>query len=116
MKKTDNISSKLEQIKSNYKVPEGYFEQLQFSRNNLVKQKKKIIVFNKKWMVAASIILLVSLGYKILNWQQQKLVQDISHTINVTSVTKETKINLSDISEEEIIEYFLENNIETDEF
>jgi hypothetical protein len=112
MKKTDNISSKLKQLKNNYKVPEGYFEQLHFSDNSLAKQQNKIIVFRNKWMIAASLILLVSLGYKIMKWQQQKTIQDI----NETSYAMDMEIDLSDISEDEIIEYFVENNIETDEY
>lgn len=82
-----------------FKVPEDYFEKLNIEvLSQLYKNKNKLTFWkkNSKWLVAASISIVISIGV----W--------------INSSSKTTPINYANITEEEYID-FEENNELTDE-
>ena len=105
MKKQYNIEQEFERIKDAYRVPEAYFEQITVPKT----QPAKRININriKTYLVAAMILILVTLSYKVLYWQQNK-TQITEKT--ATEITKNDKI-FDDLSDDEIIEYLTDQDI-----
>ena len=102
----DDIEQQLSELKKHYKVPDNYFENFQISPDNLNKTQPES--FSKKvWLVAALIILLVSLGYKVVKWTQKS-----SETpIPAPKQFAQSDDLFNDLTEEEIIDYLIDENV-----
>ena len=107
MKNKENISTKIQHIKENYKVPEGYFENLSFKKENT---KTKIIRFPQKLMLVAGILLILVVGY-VLN--TQKNTKDINNQSITNVVSGDDALN--NLTDDDIIEYLLDNDISFEE-
>jgi len=105
MKTQNNIEEQFEKIKDAYRVPEAYFEQI-----NIPKQKRtKFVNLRgiKTYLTAAMILLLVTLGYQVWNWQQNN--SQLPKKTG-TELSKNDKI-FDDLSDEEIIDYLSKEDI-----
>ena len=99
MKTQNNIEEQFEKIKDAYRVPDGYFEQI-----SIPKQKRtKFVNLRgiKTYVAAAMILLLVTLGYQVWNWQQNKPQLPQKPEMRIS---KNDKI-FDDLSDDEIIDY-----------
>lgn len=105
MKPTDNIEKSFEKLKASYRVPEGYFDQIRVPKQQPAKLIKMYRI--KKYLVAAVLLLLVTLGYKVWHWQQnsRQLPQK-----QATELTNNQKI-FDDLSDDEIIDYLSDEDI-----
>ncbi len=106
MKQYDNIEQELSALKKHYKVPADYFEDLSVKNEQLVK-KRTLLSANRLWLVAAVLILLLSLGYKVFNWSHQKTVK----TIQSSDLVTQNNDLFSDLSDEEIIDYLADEDL-----
>ena len=106
MTQHDNIEQQFSELKKHYKVPDNFFENFQVDTGKL--NKRRQLGFSKKvWLVAAIIILLVSLGYKVFNWTQKS-------TKNQISAPKQIAQNddlFNDLTDDEIIDYLVDENV-----
>lgn len=106
MKSFDNIEQELTALKQHYKVPESYFENLSVKKTQPVK-KTALFGIKKLWLVAAILILLIGLGYKVFNWSHQKTVNTMLSTDQIT----QNDDLFSDLSDEEIIDYLADEDL-----
>jgi hypothetical protein len=120
MKKQTNIEKQLNRLKSGYKMPDNYFESFEtkmLAKTNEMSKKRKIFSIKNnlaKMMIAASIMLMISVGYYQYqsNLNRNYLVFD---TINKQKQTIVQDDLFSDLTDEEIIEYLTdENDLEFD--
>jgi hypothetical protein len=113
MKNNKDIEKQLTRLKKHYQVPENYFENLKFEPQTK-KSQFKIHSFSKKWMIAAGLLVLISLGYRVFLWQQNK-----NTTQNIipdqTEISSHQTDNLDDLTDDDIIEYLLDNDVSYDE-
>ncbi len=91
-----DIEKQLKQLKSHYQVPDGYFENFEVPKTRHFKIKSS-------WMIAAGLLLLISLGYELWHWQQADRKIPQNNIIN-TQVTQNNDL-FKDLNEDEIIDY-----------
>ncbi len=98
MKTNTDIEKQLQDWQKAYRVPDRYFENLK----SIPKQPKSKLIhaLQLKWALAASLLLLFGLGYKI--WEE-----NARQPAN-TSIESQSDL-FSDLTDEEIIDYFVDN-------
>ena len=116
MKKQIDIENKLNQISSVYKVPENYFKD--FETKTLIETKKTKTISIKKYigkmMIAASVLLMISIGYYKYSSGVKSHAQALD-TIHKQLNTIVQNDNFDDLTDDEIIEYLAdENDLEFD--
>ena len=111
MKPQNDIEKILSDWASHYKVPEDYFADFkQKKQKEVVSRKDFSLAFGRTTgLVAASLLLLV--GLMLVRWHHSS--PEIS--LDNEQVQYDGKDLFSDISEDEIIEYFLDNEEYIDE-
>jgi len=106
MSKKINIENKLDQMPSAYQVPDHYFDN--FEAKIMVNTKETKIVSIKKYIgkmaIAASVLLMISLGY----YQYSSGVK--SHTQALDTIHKQNNTivqnaGFDDLTDDEIIDY-----------
>ena len=114
MKTNNDIEKQFEKLKTAYQVPDDYFQSLE---TKILKKKKpaKVVSIRKytsKLMVAAGITLLLSLGYiKLTQYKNLPVV----HPSDSLHISRHLAVDpLSDISDDEILEY-LDDNMDVDD-
>jgi len=105
MKTQNNIEEQFEKIKDAYRVPEAYFNQIQVPKQPRTKLLSMRSV--KKYLVAAVLLLLVSLGYKVWHWQQNNTQLPQKPRTEISNNDK----MLDDLSDDEIIDYLSDEDI-----
>jgi hypothetical protein len=120
MKKQTNIEEQFNRLQSTYQVPENYFESFEakmLAKTSETSKKTKVFSIKKniaKMMIAASVMLMMSVGYyqyKTIDTQQSSVLD----TINKQEQNIVQDDFLSNITDEEIIEYLAdENDLEYD--
>ncbi len=120
MKKQTNIEEQFNRLQSTYQVPENYFESFEakmLTKTSETSKKTKVFSIKKniaKMMIAASVMLMMSVGYyqyKTIDAQQSSVLD----TINKQEQNIVQDDYLSNITDEEIIEYLAdENDLEYD--
>jgi len=106
-----HIDKEFAKWKQNYKVPEGYFEQFVASQT-----KQVPVPFYKRksnWAWAATLLLLITLGYNILHQNGKKPLQKIKGT-SENQVVQMNQL-FDDLTDDEIIEYFTEEDVYIDD-
>ena len=110
MKNNQDIENQLENLKSGYRVPKDYFDNLEI---NFEPKRKKHSLLKpiSKWMIAASVLLFVGMGYVKLRHTDKIDIRRID-TIEVTQKTSKQADNqlFNDISDDEIIDYLSDEN------
>ena len=114
MKTDKNIESQLEKLKSAYEVPNDYFQKLEkkMLKQPEVRKSYHIKHYASKLMLAAGLILLISLGYmKFSDYSKVSITSQpdslqVSKAVNVSP--------LDGISDDEILEY-LDDNMDIDD-
>ena len=106
MKQYDNIEQELSTLKKHYKVPANYFENLTVNKVQPV-NKRVFLNVKKLWLVAAMMILSISLGYKVFNWSHQKTVKMLQSHDQIT----QNNDLFSDLTDEEIIDYLADEDL-----
>jgi len=112
MKKQIDIENKLHQLADNYKVPDQYFESLVAKMTQKTTQKTKVVIIRKyitTMMVAASVLLLLSIGY-IQFHSNTNPVSNKLDSINTRMETNLQNDDLSDLTDDEIIDYLADEN------
>lgn len=106
MTHNNNIEQQLSELKKHYKVPENYFENLHVETDKL--NKKRHLSFSiKAWLVAASVILLVSLGYNTFNRTQKPAKTPV---IVPKQIAQNDNL-FDDLTDDEIIDYLVDENL-----
>jgi hypothetical protein len=111
MKTNKDIEKQFDNLKSHYQVPDSYFENFKLDAPI---PAKHIFILKRtnKWLIAATLLLLVSLGYQIIKWQQHKDVKTLPAMTN-SQISKEMDL-FSDLSDDEIINYLSDQDIDLD--
>jgi len=105
MKIQNNIEEEFEKMKDAYRVPKTYFEQIDIPKQKHTKFVNLRGV--KTYVAAAMILLLVTLGYQVWNWQQNKPQLPKKPA---TEISNNDKI-FDDLSDDEIIDYLSDKDI-----
>ncbi len=107
MKTKNNIEAQFKKLKQAYKVPDNYFDN--FTPVKPKPNKRINIRLHKRtWAIAAGMLLIVSLGYKILHWQHaEKGIPNIPQN----QINRSQQDLFKDISDDEIIDYLTDENI-----
>jgi hypothetical protein len=117
MKHQKDIEKQLTELKNSYQVPDGYFDNLQFRHQTQISGRQKIYLFSKKWMIAAGLLLFAGLGYRVFLWQQNRnLRQKIHPSGQMEIITRHNQTDdFYDLTDDDIIEYLLDDDISFDE-
>ncbi len=110
MKPDNNIEQQLSELKNHYKVPEHYFDNFQVKTNKLSKKQYHLASYKKIWLAAAVLILLVTLGYKIISWSQKTSMTQVATPKQVA----QNKDIFNDLTDDEIIDYLIDE-VDTDD-
>ena len=105
MKTQNNIEKQFEKLKDAYRVPEGYFEHIQVPKQPRTKLLSMRSI--KKFLVAAVLLLLVSLGYKVWHWQQDNTQLPKKPSTEISN----NDVMLDDLSDDDIIDYLSDEDI-----
>jgi len=112
MNTKENIEKQLQNLKSHYKVPDNYWND--FKTPDFDTQTKPFKIFENRriWYVAASILLLVGLGYQMLHGlKSNKFNQNLPQ-----SQISDTNHLFDDLTDEDIIDYLTDEEIPDQEF
>ncbi len=106
MKEKTDIEKLLEQQKSHYKVPEGYFDEIiaKYTQDNATGKPRKTKVFRigHRWMVAAGLLLFFSIAF-------HKWFKPYGHTpAHPGKPAEHHDALLEGISDDEIIDYLMD--------
>ena len=107
MKTKHHIEDQFKKLKPSYKVPDGYFDNFKPAKAkpaNIIRIKMD----KRLWIVAASFLILVSIGYKIMHWQEKE-----QHILKIEQFQTNTNTQslFDDLTDDEIIEYLTEENL-----
>ena len=114
MKTDKNITSQLEKLKSAYKVPDDYFQNLEKKMQKQPKIRKSFRIkhYASKLMLAAGLILLISLGYMKFSDYSKVSINSQPDSLQVSKAISVSP--LDGISDDEILKY-LDDNMDIDD-
>jgi hypothetical protein len=111
MKAQNDIEKQFNNLKSHYQVPDNYFDNFKFESPKSTKHISIVKRVNT-WLVAATILLIVSLGFQIVKWQQRK---HVTTSPNITNSQMSSEKDLfTDLTDDEIINYLSDQDIDMD--
>ncbi len=106
-----HIEQKLNNWRDTYKVPEGYFERFIVLQTKPVNQP--LYKQKKNWAWAATLLLLVTLGFNIVFHTSHKTISSVNNNTDVQFV--QTDYLFDDLTDEEIIDYLTDEDAYLDD-
>ena len=111
MKTKNNIEAEFKKLKQAYKVPDNYFENFEPPKPKALKIMN-LHAYKRTLAIAAGLLLIVSLGYKVLHWQHTQQLPKIPQS----QLNNNQQDLFKDISDDEIIDYLTDENITNEVF